>query len=95
VTDAPTATSIPATPYRLTTDQAYVRLHGRDPKAWFRRGGTAAERFRYLYRPDELDAVAVRVRSLAAARQVNVLFNNCYADYAVRNAAATSLLLDS
>lgn len=91
--DAPSAPSIPRTPLELTTEEAYVRFHGRDRQAWFRRGGTAAERFRYRYADDELGAAATRLRELSAARQVHVLFNNCYADFGVRNALTMRGLL--
>lgn len=48
---------------------------------------TAAERFRYLYSQDELQELAPPIKSLAKeARMVHVLFNNCYGDYAQRNA---------
>lgn len=92
-TDAPTAPSIPATPFRLTTDEGYVRLHGRDRRAWFSRGGTAADRFRYLYDHAELQDVSSKIRRLHRARRVSVLFNNCYADYGVRNALTMKELL--
>lgn len=92
-TDAPAAASIPRTPFRLTSDQGYVRLHGRDRQAWFRRGGTAADRFRYLYTDSELREVSASIRTLQGAREVHVLFNNCYADYGVRNALTMRNLL--
>jgi uncharacterized protein YecE (DUF72 family) len=70
-----------------TSDVALVRLHGRNAARWRRGAASAAERFDYLYSADELRAWAPRVASLVrAAPEVHVLFNNCHADYAVRNA---------
>ena len=93
--DAPQAPSIPQPPFQLTTEQGYVRFHGRDHQAWFRRGVSAAERFRYLYSTEELEALSHRVRALSGASQVHVLFNNCYADHGVRNALTMRALLGS
>ncbi len=62
-------------------------MHGRADATWKKRGTTAAERFKYLYRRDELEPWADRVATLARdAEQVHVLMNNCYRDYGVRNA---------
>jgi uncharacterized protein YecE (DUF72 family) len=92
-TDAPRAASIPAPPYVTTNATGYVRLHGRNRSTWFRRDVTAAQRFQYLYSDDELHECAARIRSLRGAREVNVLFNNCYADCGVRNATTMRGLL--
>ena len=37
-----------------TTPMAYVRFHGRNLGTWNKRGGSAAERFDYLYSDEEL-----------------------------------------
>jgi uncharacterized protein YecE (DUF72 family) len=77
-------------------DLAVVRFHGRDPKAWQHKGPTATERFRYLYKEPELREWAPKVEHLAGgARNVHVLLNNCYQDYAVRNAKQLTDLLAS
>jgi uncharacterized protein YecE (DUF72 family) len=99
-TDAPPAPSIPRPPWRATTDVAYVRLHGRNRAAWFRHGASAAERFQYLYSNAELAECAAGIRSVrdargARARVVHVIFNNCYADYGVRNARSMQALLEA
>ncbi len=91
--DAPRAPSIPDVPYRGTTRIAYVRLHGRNRPAWFRRAGTAAQRFQYLYSEEELQELSGRIREIPDADVVYVIFNNCYADYGVRNAATMKDLL--
>lgn len=97
-TDAPAAPSIPAPPWVATSDIAYVRLHGRNRQAWFQREGTAAQRFKYLYTDAELGECAARLTQMrttsgAPARRAYVIFNNCYADYGVRNALTLRALL--
>jgi uncharacterized protein YecE (DUF72 family) len=70
-----------------TAPLAVVRFHGRNAATWEAKGLTTAERFNYLYSPQELGEWVPRVRQLAQeAEEVHVLFNNCYRDYAVRNA---------
>ncbi|GBD13808.1 hypothetical protein HRbin24_01847 [bacterium HR24] len=71
----------------VTAPVAIVRFHGRNAATWEARGLTTAERFNYLYSPEELGEWTPRIRRLAQeADEVHVLFNNCYRDYAVRNA---------
>lgn len=71
----------------VTADVAEVRFHGRNATTWERRGISAAERFRYEYRREELAEWVPRIRRLAsAARRVHLLMNNCYADLGVRAA---------
>lgn len=78
-----------------TSDIALVRFHGRNRETWQKKGITAAERFNYLYSEDELKAWGQKVRQLSSqARQVHVLFNNCYGDKAVVNARQIKLMLD-
>lgn len=78
-----------------TSDIAVVRFHGRNRETWDKKGLTAAQRFNYLYREDELRPWAESIRELASrTRQVHVLFNNCYGDKAVVNAGQTRLMLD-
>ena len=61
---------------------AYLRLHGRDPKAYLT-GKTVAERFHYDYSDDEIDGIAHRAHDLAAdADEVHVVFNNNSRDFA-------------
>lgn len=66
---------------------AYLRLHGRDAKA-YTTGKTVAARFNYDYSDEEVNEVADRSEKLATeARQVHVVFNNNALDYAPRAAA--------
>ena len=79
--------SLPPIAAATADDLAMIRFHGRDPEAWARRDATAAERFKYLYDRRELEEWVPKIGSLAErTRETHVLFNNCYRDYAVRNA---------
>jgi uncharacterized protein YecE (DUF72 family) len=78
VVDAPrldSPTVIP-TVAALTTPTAYVRMHGRNADTWHVRGGSAADRFDYLYSEDELREWVEPLRELAGeAEQAYVVFN--------------------
>ena len=55
--DAPksdTAKNLVPTVPAVTSGTAYVRFHGRNLGTWNKRGGSAAERFDYLYSDEEL-----------------------------------------
>ena len=65
---------------------AYLRLHGRNAKAYIT-GRTVAARFDYDYSDKEIAEVADRSRNLAQeARELHVIFNNNNLDYAPRAA---------
>jgi uncharacterized protein YecE (DUF72 family) len=65
---------------------AYLRLHGRNAKA-YTTGKTVAARFDYDYSENEIAEVAQRSRKLAKqARELHVIFNNNNLDYAPRAA---------
>ena len=89
--DAPAADHFTIMPPDLNAvtnpEIAYLRLHGRDAKA-YTTGKTVAARFNYDYSDEEVKEVADRSEKLAAeARQVHVVFNNNALDYAPRAAA--------
>src|SRR5205085_6793077 len=78
--DAPKSDSaknlVPTVP-ALTSATAYVRLHGRNLGTWNKRGGSAAERFDYLYSDEELQEWVPVLRELAGeAQQAYAFFNN-------------------
>ena len=78
VVDAPRseAKNLIPTVVAVTSPTAYVRLHGRNAKTWNVRGGSAAERFDYLYEEDELRELVQPMRELAdRAEQAFVLAN--------------------
>jgi uncharacterized protein YecE (DUF72 family) len=79
-----------------TAETAYIRFHGRNAATWNARTGSAAERFEYLYSNDELAEWVEPVRRLQGeAGTVYLMFNNCFADYAPRNARQMLSLLDT
>ena len=80
VTDAPRiegAKNLVPTVFALTSPTLYVRFHGRNAETWNKRGGSAAERFDYLYSDEELQELIEPLRELAAkAENAYVFFNN-------------------
>jgi uncharacterized protein YecE (DUF72 family) len=75
-----------------TTDVAVVRFHGRNAEEW--ESGSVQRRFRYLYNRDELEEWAPKIAALAKeTKSTHVLMNNCYRDYAQRNARELAGLL--
>ncbi|MGH8726640.1 MAG: DUF72 domain-containing protein [Burkholderiales bacterium] len=87
--------SIPAIWEATSSKLAMLRLHGRNAQTWQAKNlASAAERFNYLYSDEELAALAPLVKALEEkAHRVHVLFNNCYADKGVRNAATFRAML--
>jgi uncharacterized protein YecE (DUF72 family) len=87
--------SIPPVAEVTSKDLAMIRFHGRDKEIWEKKAQTAAERFRYDYSERELKEWAPKVEDLASgARETHVIMNNCYNDYAVRNARQLASLLE-
>ncbi|MFP5224944.1 MAG: DUF72 domain-containing protein [Actinomycetota bacterium] len=96
IVDAPQGFDNSVPPVLEVTDPELVvfRFHGRNATTWDARGQTAAERFNYLYSEEELAGWVDPIRTLAEqARHTHVLFNNCYADKGVRNAARLAELV--
>jgi uncharacterized protein YecE (DUF72 family) len=79
VVDAPRiegAKDVAPTVLALTSPTLYVRFHGRNAATWRKRGGSAADRFDYLYPEEELRELARPLRELASgAEQAFALFN--------------------
>ena len=91
--DAPAADHFSIMPSDLdeitNLEFGYLRLHGRDAKAYLT-GKTVAARFNYDYSDKEIDELAERSRKLVReVKDVHVVFNNNNLDYAPR--AATRL----
>ena len=92
--DAPTVSGLPRLMAVTNPELAVVRFHGRSDSTWGDTSRSAAERFRYLYTRDELAELAKPAAEVAReARETHLLMNNCYRDYAVRNAAELRDLL--
>jgi uncharacterized protein YecE (DUF72 family) len=80
VVDAPrsdTAKNLVPTVVATTSPTAYVRFHGRNLTTWNKRGGSAAERFDYLYSDEELAEWMEPLQELAGqSEQAYAFFNN-------------------
>jgi uncharacterized protein YecE (DUF72 family) len=80
VVDAPrsdTARNLVPTVVATTSALAYVRFHGRNLGTWNKRGGSAAERFDYLYTDEELEEWVEPLQELAGeTEQAYAFFNN-------------------
>jgi uncharacterized protein YecE (DUF72 family) len=80
VVDAPRiegAKNLVPTVFALTSPTLYVRFHGRNADTWNKRGGSASERFDYLYSTEELEEWVDPLRELAGqAEQAYAFFNN-------------------
>jgi uncharacterized protein YecE (DUF72 family) len=104
VVDAPKtdAKNLVPTVVAVTSPLAYVRFHGRNADTWNVRGGSASERFDYLYTREELSEWVEPLRQLSEeAEEVYVLFNNNrwsraprgYGDGVVAQAPTNALML--
>ena len=78
--DAPksdTAKNLVPTVPAVTAATAYVRFHGRNLGTWNKRGGSAADRFDYLYSDDELAEWPGTLKDLAGqSEHTYAFFNN-------------------
>jgi uncharacterized protein YecE (DUF72 family) len=94
--DAPKvdAKNVPPTVVAATAPTAYVRFHGRNASTWNVRGGSAAERFDYLYTEDDLREWVEPLRELASgSEEVYAFFNNNNQTNGVAQAPAGAFLL--
>jgi uncharacterized protein YecE (DUF72 family) len=77
-----------------TAPLAMVRFHGRRNDTWGTRAVSVHDKFGYDYDVQELAEWEPKIEQLASdAREVHVLMNNCYEDYAVRSARTMAQLL--
>ncbi|CAN5684752.1 DUF72 domain-containing protein [soil metagenome] len=77
-----------------TADVSVVRFHGRNVEDW--ESGSVQRRFKYLYSESELREWAPRLARLTRESDTtHVLMNNCYRDYAQRNARELAALMRS
>jgi uncharacterized protein YecE (DUF72 family) len=73
---------------------AIVRFHGRRAEFWEGKVATVSERFRYLYDAQQLEEWLPRIAELAErAKEIHLVFNNCYANYGTTNALEMGRLL--
>jgi uncharacterized protein YecE (DUF72 family) len=81
------ASSIPPLAEATSDRLALMRFHGRRSEVWGKRGVPVIERFKYDYSKKQLEEWVPRIETLGEkARETHVLFNNCYRDYATKNA---------
>jgi len=85
--DQPQAkTSIPPTS-TVTGPLGYFRLHGRNADKWFARGASVAEKYDYLYSPEELAQLQGVVREIAArTERTHLIANNHFLGKGLVNA---------
>ena len=74
--DMPAASSNLPPRERAPGPLGYVRLHGRNAAAWFDPAAGRDQRYDYLYSPAEIDAVAARVRRIAAEAPTTFVVTN-------------------
>jgi len=75
----------------VTTEDAYVRFHGRNSETWWSGG---SRRYDYDYPEAELREWIRKIADLATqARRTYLFFNNCHAGQAARNAKLMQELL--
>jgi uncharacterized protein YecE (DUF72 family) len=86
--------SVPPIVATTSPELALVRFHGRRTETWEKQNIRTVERFRYLYDRDELTEWAPKVREASKqAKEMHVLFNNCYANYGATNAIELAQML--
>jgi uncharacterized protein YecE (DUF72 family) len=79
---------------RVTSRVAYVRLHGRNARDWFRKGAGRDARYDYLYRVDQLARMVDDIRAMEAeAEELFVVQNNHFRGKALANALMLRHLL--
>ena len=96
VVDAPkvAAKNVPDTLVAVTSPMAYVRFHGRNAGTWNVRGGSAAERFDYLYGEEDLREWVPALRELSEeSHEAYAFFNNNNQTNGVAQAPAGAQLL--
>ncbi len=80
-----------------TAPVAYIRVHGRNWKDWFRRDAGRDARYDYLYTGRELEPWAKRAKAIAESPRepdVYVVTNNHFQGKAVANAAMLESMLE-
>ena len=95
--DAPLtrATNVAPRVAAATHAVSVIRFHGRNAQTWNIRGGSAADRFDWMYSEDELAEWVAPIRDLPEqCQEVYALFNNTRDDFAPRSAVIFRGLLD-
>jgi len=67
-------------------EHAYLRLHGRNAKAWFSKGAGRDETYNYYYGEKEVDSIVVRAIAIAKmSKSLTLVTNNHYQGKEVAN----------
>ena len=94
--DAPPGmeSSVPPMSEVTNSNLAMFRFHGRRESTWETRNDEVAERYRYLYERNQLEAWIPAIhRAMDAALEVHLTFNNNKWNYAIANAVEMNALL--
>jgi len=76
-------------------DHAYLRLHGRNSKAWFSRGAGRDETYNYLYNRKEVDDIVARAMEIGElSKSLTLVANNHYRGKEAANAIEVKALLE-
>jgi uncharacterized protein YecE (DUF72 family) len=79
---------------RATGPVGYIRLHGRNYEQWFSSENHPEERYNYLYRVDELEPWAKRIKQVEREAEVTyVIANNHFEGKAIVNALQLTHLI--
>ncbi|OGS20804.1 MAG: hypothetical protein A2252_12415 [Elusimicrobia bacterium RIFOXYA2_FULL_39_19] len=90
--DEPQLTRLMPFVNEVTSNTAYLRLHGRNQN-WF--NAKLSERYDYFYSDTELKSFIPEVDKMAqAANKTYIMFNNCHAGSAIKNALTMKKLLN-
>lgn len=83
--DYPQVRGMPAPELHITSDLAYIRMHGRNEEKWYG-GKNASERHDYLYTPDELREWVMKIKEHEdELRAVYVMMQNTTKGHALKN----------
>jgi len=79
----------------VTSPIAYLRLHGRNVRDWFRKSAGRDDRYNYLYLEPELQEWVNRIHRISSsAQEAYVVTNNHYRGQAVCNALQLKSMLE-
>jgi len=92
--DYPLAHNSFSLPLCTVGSHAYLRLHGRNSKAWFSKGAGRDETYNYLYNKQEVEGIASRAADLAKmSASLTIVANNHYQGKEMANALQLKSLL--
>ncbi len=87
--DEPQYGSLATVPFLAehTTRITYFRFHGRNKENWLKKGIETSVRYAYLYSDREIEEFKKVISHMDISAQITyAMFNNCYGNFAVRNA---------